>query len=470
MVSRRDWEISSPTYRAREMEILAGWIRAGESGSVIGLAGAGKSNLLGFLCHQPHVMADQYLHGRFGLVLVLVDLNNLPDNDPSTFYRVILRSLYEARGQLTAIKESLPDTVQDLYHKIEEKTDPFVSQSALREVLFSFVEGGARLVLVMDPFDRFCRVATTQILDNLRGLRDSFKATLSYIVGLRCELTYIRDPIEMGELYDILDTHVCWLGPMQSEDARSVINQMEERIAQSLDDRQVKWLIDVTGGYPALLRAASLWLAQAPPRSDVLTWEKQLLAEPSIQNRLNDVWQGLTGEEQAVLSVLHTPLSIAPERDQTENVRQVEERHRHVLNRLKAKHLCTQAGTGWEMFSPLFARFVASVKGIAAGRIEYDPQTDRFFRGERELADLSGQDRRLLRHFLDRPMVAHSIDDLADAAWAEYDSSGVTDETVQQAIRHLRKRLELNPAQPRYVITQRGVGYRFVPEGVPQAQ
>ena len=339
MVSKRAWETYPRTYRAREIEILADWIRAGESGSVVGLAGAGKSNLLGFLCHQPQTIAERYLQNSFKLALILVDLNNLPGNDLSTSYRVILRSLYEARVQLATIEESLPDSVQDLYRKVEDKTDPFMSQSALREVLLSFREKGARLVLVLDPFDRYCRAVTTQVLDTLRGLRDSFKTTLSYIVGLRHELAYIRDPLELGELYEILDTHVCWLGPMQREDARWVISQVEEEMDQSFDDEQAEWLIHLTGGYPALLRVASLWLAQVSPIPDVDVWEKKLLAESSVQNRLNDVWQGLTGEEQAALSVLRTALSIASERERQNSIKQIEEKHQNALVRLQAKRL-----------------------------------------------------------------------------------------------------------------------------------
>lgn len=469
MVSKRAWETYPHTYRAREVKILAGWIRAGESGSVVGLAGSGKSNLFGFLCRRPQVMTRQYLQdGSLKLALVLIDLNNLPGDDLSTFYRVILRSFYEARGQLAAIEESLPGTVKDLYCTVKDQTDPFLPQSALREILLSFEREAARLVMVLDPFDQFCRTVTTRVLDNLRGLRDSFKATLSYIVGLRHELAYIRDPVELGELYEILDTHVCWLGPMQREDAHWVIDQVEEGMGRSFDDEQAGRLIELAGGYPALLRAASLWLAKVSPIPDMAIWERELLAEPSLQNRLRDVWQGLTGEEQAALSVLHTALSVASPRERHKSIEQIEEKHHNALARLKAKRFCAETDAGWRLFSPLFAKFVASVKGISAGKIWRDPKTDQFFRGGREVADLSEQDRRLLRHFLDHPLAVHSIDTLIDAAWAEYDSSGVSDMAVQQAIRHLRTQIELNPARPCYLITQHGAGYRFFPEGAPQ--
>jgi hypothetical protein len=298
------------------MTILADWIQAGESGSIVGLAGAGKSNLLGFLTHRPEVMARYLENSGLKLALVQVDLNNLPNHDLATFYRVILRSLYEGRAQLAALDESLATHIETFYRKVEDKLDPFLVQSALREALLLVQEKKARLVLVLDPFDQFCQVAPTQVLDNLRGLRDSFKTTLCYLVGLRHEVAYIRSPAELGELYELIDTHVCWLGPMERQDARWVISQVEEATGQSFSEAQIERLIELTGGYPALLRAASLWLAKSTPIPDMAAWEELLLAETSIQNRLRDLRLGLTGEEEAALVVLQTARA-PPLADQT---------------------------------------------------------------------------------------------------------------------------------------------------------
>ena len=56
MASSRSWKAYQPTYRAEQTNTLAGWILGGVSGSVVGLAGAGKSKLLGFLCHRREVL------------------------------------------------------------------------------------------------------------------------------------------------------------------------------------------------------------------------------------------------------------------------------------------------------------------------------------------------------------------------------------------------------------------------------
>jgi hypothetical protein len=177
------------------MTILASWVQSGESGSVIGLAGAGKSNLLGFLCYRPEVLRSYLPDGNPPIALVWVDLNNLPVGGAvdveTNLYRVVLRALYEARAQLSFVERSLAESVETIYRRVEDRTDPFLSQSALREALFLFQDKGTRLVLVLDPFDTFCRTAPICVLDSIRGLRDSFKTTLSYIIGLRQELASV---------------------------------------------------------------------------------------------------------------------------------------------------------------------------------------------------------------------------------------------------------------------------------------
>lgn len=463
--SKRSWKVYPPTYRAREVKQIADWIRAGESGSLIGLAGAGKSNLLGFLCQQPEVVAEQLGVETSQVALIHVDLNNLPVYDLATFFRVILRSLHEIRQTLN---DRFHAPIETLYRKVEDKTDPFLSQSAIRELLLLFREYNTRLVLILDPFDYFCQKAPTLVLDNLRGLRDSFKTTLSYIIGLRRQVSYLRDPLELGELYEIIDTHQCWLGAMESDDARWVIGQVESATGQAFDQETIDQLIELTGGYPALLKPASFWRVKASPLPPVKEWKHHLVSEPSIANRLYDIRIGLTGEEESALSVLEAALNEKSVDNRRKALRQIEEKYGATLDKLAAKRLCEPTKKGWQLFSPLFALFVSQMEGVSAGRIWYDRRTGRFWQGERELHSLSSRDNDLLRHFLTYPLSAHSVDDLIEAAWQEDYNEGVSREAVQQAIRHLRKQIEPNPAKPCYLVTEHKVGYRFFPEGAPR--
>jgi len=68
------------TYRHQECQRILQAVRAGDSAYVIGLSGAGKSNLIGFL-------AERYAPD--GVRLVHVDLNRLIDNSPNAIFSII---------------------------------------------------------------------------------------------------------------------------------------------------------------------------------------------------------------------------------------------------------------------------------------------------------------------------------------------------------------------------------------------
>lgn len=69
---------------------------------------------------------------------------------------------------------------------------------------------------------------------------------------------------------------------------------------------------------------------------------------------------------------------------------------------------------------------------------------------------------RLLRHLVSQPARPASREQLIEAIWG-YDSDLGNDRTVDVHMRHLRQKLEDDPSDPRWLLTVRGVGYKFEP-------
>lgn len=67
---------------------------------------------------------------------------------------------------------------------------------------------------------------------------------------------------------------------------------------------------------------------------------------------------------------------------------------------------------------------------------------------------------KLLRHLAANPRHVFSRSALIEAVWG-YDGDVGDDRTVDVHVRHLREKLEADPANPDHIITVRGVGYRF---------
>jgi hypothetical protein len=146
-----------------------------------------------------------------------------------------------------------------LYKKHETSRDPFLSQSSLRELLLKFEKEERKVVLVMNRFDSFCYFATPDMTRTVRGLRDRFKDSLCYIMGMDQEVTYFSNLDSVEPLYNILDTHVLWIGPLNKDDA---IGMIKRELKRDLDDSSSNILYALTGGYPSLIRVVCYWWSE----------------------------------------------------------------------------------------------------------------------------------------------------------------------------------------------------------------
>lgn len=97
---------------------------------------------------------------------------------------------------------------------------------------------------------------------------------------------------------------------------------------------------------------------------------------------------------------------------------------------------------------------------IIAGSFELDPVTHTA-RQNGVILDLAPREFELLHMFMSHPRRAFSSDELLEGVWGT-EFAGQTHVLYVQ-IRGLRTKIEDEPSHPRYVVTLRGVGYKFVP-------
>jgi two-component system response regulator VicR len=96
---------------------------------------------------------------------------------------------------------------------------------------------------------------------------------------------------------------------------------------------------------------------------------------------------------------------------------------------------------------------------VRFGEVEVDLELLRVTRGS-EAVFLTPTEFRLLRYLISNPNRPISRETLIEAVWG-YTSDVGSDRTVDVHIRHLREKLEPNPAEPRWIVTVRGMGYMF---------
>ena len=268
------WQTYPADYRAKEVQAILPATRAGECVSVVGLSGAGKSNLLGFLAHRPADPAH---------LLHLVDCNRLLEHSPTAFLRLVRRTLGD-NEPLPGNPDALAE-LETLERVIGRILNPPGSQPI------------TQLTLLFDRFDRFTGpelAAQNQAVFNcLRALRDSYKFQLTYVIATRRPLA-----VE-NELAELFHAHTIWLGPLSESDARWNVARYAGRKGVHWDESVVRQLIAFSGGYPSFLRAAcEAYSAEADLN--------QLLDQPAVQARIEEFWRDEPTDHHLVQSGLAT--------------------------------------------------------------------------------------------------------------------------------------------------------------------
>lgn len=95
---------------------------------------------------------------------------------------------------------------------------------------------------------------------------------------------------------------------------------------------------------------------------------------------------------------------------------------------------------------------------IVRGHIEIDPYSRNAYVNGREV-DLTAKEYDLIELLMNNPGRVYSRENLLNIVWG-YEYPGDI-RTVDVHVRRLREKLELNPAQPEYILTKWGVGYYF---------
>ncbi|MFL5802636.1 MAG: winged helix-turn-helix domain-containing protein [Roseiflexaceae bacterium] len=458
----------TPTYRAGEMRTLAGWIASGVSGSVVGPSGCGRSNLLRVLCEHPAVLQSYLPAGAQPICLAPVDLYDLPSDSLADLYRAILHAFYWVRER---IAPPLAEVATSLYIEHRAIVDPFLTQKAVYELLLAFQRAQVPVVLVMNRFDRFCETSSPQMVNTLRGLRDRFKETLSYIVGMRQEVAYLPDPAILGDMYELFDSYICYVGALAADDSRQMLEGVLRAAPEAPGEADVAAMLRLSGGFPSLLKTIAQWwmlTAQRPRSPD--EWPDPLLDHAAIRHRLERLWQGLTQEEKLVLSEVHKQML---HRQSAVGSRQPNEPPGPlaVLERLAAKGCCVRDGAAWRVNGDLLAAFVARITDRIRGRIWLDEPARMVYQGQQPIEDLTPLEFNILRFLITHPHMRLTSDTIIDGAWPlEEKKDVVTPNNLQVHVSSIRKKIEPNPAEPRFLITWHGrpSGYHFFPEGKPE--
>lgn len=288
------WDQYPSSYRNSEIQSILHAVESGECVSIVGLSGAGKSNLIGFLAHRVTT----------GPRFVCVDCNNLPQADTSSLFEAILHQLDVAAATPVPLK------------------------ALIQAVSAVFKESPKGLCILLDRFDLFQQDSADikTLSNNLRALRDEFKYSLTYVISTR------RPIDKTSEFAELFFANTIHLGGLSLEDATWSVNQFLTRRKLAWSDDAVNEICALSKGYPSMLRA----LCEAHASGIPLMLD-ELRRSSAVRQRVEEFWGDSPSEDLITLSGLEDhPLlsarSIAPAPEELTALEQ------HLLDYLKDHH------------------------------------------------------------------------------------------------------------------------------------
>jgi hypothetical protein len=254
-----EWTEYPASYRANETAAILRAAASGESVALVGLSGAGKSNLLGFVVRQASPSVR----------LVLVDGNRLAGHTPAALLSLMRQELEAAWPLEGAVGGPAGGALDGLEAAVGARLGGDVARLCFLLDLSQLIARDGRL---MDQ-------PAGAWFNNLRALRDRFKYRLAYVAATRHPL-----PPD-NELAELFFGRTLWLGPLPAEDAAWSIGSFARRTGQAWVAGTVNAIAEVSGRYPALLRA----VCEAHAAGATLD-EGELAAHPAVARRLAEFW------------------------------------------------------------------------------------------------------------------------------------------------------------------------------------
>jgi DNA-binding winged helix-turn-helix (wHTH) protein len=465
------------TYRRNVVDQIMACIAAGDSCQVVGIGSVGKSNLLRFL-QRPDVRQARLGQEGERALFVYVDANKLLKRSRWGLAELMLHQLVlefsgqgagakvfqtldEATGRAGAKEHQAPDelhgragaeALQALDELHGRATAPETSRLAMRYLdraaALVCSQAGLRLVWLFDEFDGLVEKLPRQAFSALRALRDDYKGWLVYVVAARQELNRLgQKPDKIEAFEELISPRTIWLGPYGLEDAHLMVQRLAARSEVAVEGAVVEALLCATGGHPGLLKTGFSLIKEGPAGLP-----ERLLSDGRVQDECLRIWRSLPRGDQEALARLARGEGRAA-------------LPAGAFERLARMGL---VGGPWAegeaVFSSILAETIRRIDPAVGKKIVVNEKSRTVWVGDRKLPPLSPLEFNLIAYLAARQGDVCSKNELIDHLYGDAIPSekGVTDERLVTLVKRLRKSVEPDPKNPRYLITDRGVGFRLV--------
>lgn len=420
---------------------LLGYLAARNCIAITGLSNSGKSTLMRSLA-SPQAEALFKQAGKRRGFLIYVDCNRAVSISAQAFYEVVLRTVLERL--MDQVPPELFAGLQKYYASVTEAESAFAASLSFNLALSDLCDQlDGNLCLLLDEFDEIYASLDERALLNLRALRDRFSDRLAYATSTLRSLPELRGRAFEGEFAELFSRFTYSMPLLDDEEAAALLQQLR---LESLSEERSSLCVELAGGHPGLLIAVAQVIAAMPKLPQNLA-VGMVSREPQPRAECLKLWDQLTEDEQAHL----TAFALDPEA----GLPAQHMRHLASLSLVK----------GGNIFSPIFADFITrKARGpeIEAQGVYLDTDSGDVWVDGIRIPVLTDLEFRLLALLYERKDKLTDKYRIVTAVWGEEYLGEVDDARVEKLVSRLRSKIETDPAEPRYLITQRGRGYKLL--------
>jgi DNA-binding response OmpR family regulator len=453
--------------RKADLTALFGAVSEMHCISVVGVSNLGKSALLRSMTDRA--VQAQYLGiDAENYIFIYVDFNQMLENTEQAFYELVLRCSLDALRGCQADGEAA--------RRVEAAYTGLVAPASSFEVPLRFSQGMAAIgdilpqhvVFLFDEVDEPLAEIGGRVFLNLRALKDRHWDGLTYITATNRRLGQVcpSGPDGSGdgnvsEFAELFAHHTYYISLLTDAEIAAYAAQFATEQGVTFSEDDLAFLHLWAGGHPGLLegtcRVLGL-LTGSPVREHSQNWiihrraAEILTRDINIQAECRKLWHNLCEAEQAVLMV------VAQEGDDQQIVP-------IDLESVMAKHLVLGEGPERRIFSRALADFVqrqVAARRPIQGGLKLDLQSGEVWVDGRQIPTLTNLEYRLLLLLYGRLGKICTKYEVVEAVWGEEYMDEVDDARIEKLISRLRQRIEPDAANPRYLITVRGRGYKLV--------
>lgn len=419
--------------RQEEIAKISSLIKEGKSCQIVGLPGSGRSNTLGLFSYNRGVREHHFKENQKWFHFVYMDFSEVKKRNLYEVTKFILISLSYSLSERNMPKD-YEKANEFLKEGLQFQDELILFQSLKKTIDYLCIEKELTVVLLFDRFEQYLPDLTEQFFLDLKILRNRAKYRFSAVFTLPRPLEDILEPQVFAEFSEFLSGNTIYIKRFDPIGTDFRISYLEKVSGKKADDDTKKEIITLTGGLGKLTRLAyEAVLSYEEKIDDLKTF---LLEKSTIKNSLHDIHSQLTPSEQTAL--------------QTQNFKDL--RHLEQIGLIENGKIAI----------PLFEQYLKTLPQQPSS-LKYDSSKNEIYKGNESLTEkLSPSEFRMLRHLLQNPDRVIEKEEIIQAVWKDTKTQeGVTDQALDQIIYRLRKKIEEDPNNPKYIQTVKGRGIKL---------